>query len=381
MEEQKDETIMNNKTKRLLLILNAVLLSIGTCGGPLIMRLYFVRGGKRVWLSSSLETAGWPIIFLPLLISFIRRRRQSAASTAKLFLMTPRIFLAATVIGILTGADDYLYAYGVAKLPVSTSSLIIASQLGFTAFFAFLLVRQKFTAFSVNAVVLLTVGAGVLALRTGSDRPKGETKMEYYMGFFMTIAASALYGLILPLVELTYKKAKKTVTYTLVLEMQLVICFFATLFCTIGMIINNDFQAIPREAKGYELGERMYYFVLVCNGLIWQCFFLGAIGVIFTGSSLLSAVLIAVLLPVTEVLAVVFYKEKFQAEKGISLVLSLWGFVSYFYGETKYNNNNNTNTNKSNEPNPSNQLVVETELAKTRPTDHDDVNSTSININ
>ena len=50
-------------------------------------------------------------------------------------------------------------------------------------------------------------------------------------------------------------------------------------------------------------------------------------------------ILIAVLLPVTEVLAVVFYNESFNAEKGISLVISLWGFVSYFYGEMKYNKN------------------------------------------
>lgn len=56
---------------------------------------------------------------------------------------------------------------------------------------------------------------------------------------------------------------------------------------------------------------------------------------VFCASSLLSGIIIAVLLPVTEVLAVVFYKEHFQAEKGIALVLSLWGFTSYFYGEYK----------------------------------------------
>lgn len=75
--------------------------------------------------------------------------------------------------------------------------------------------------------------------------------------------------------------------------------------------------------------------VLVWSAIIQQGFFLGAIGIIFCASSLLSAVVIAVLLPVTEVLAVIFYQEKFQAEKGVALVLSLWGFASYFYGEVK----------------------------------------------
>ena len=112
-------------------------------------------------------------------------------------------------------------------------------------------------------------------------------------------------------------------------------------------------QAIPREARAFGLGETKYYVVMVCSGIIWQCFFLGAIGVIFAGSSLLSAIIIAVLLPVTEVLAVIFYQEKFQAEKGVSLVLSLWGFISYFYGELKHSKKK------------SKTLIPETEMPQT----------------
>lgn len=326
--------------KKALLIVNCLILSVGTSGGPLIMRLYFVQGGKRVWLSSWLETAGWPFLLIPLAITYFHRRKVNQAggqrSNTKLFFMKPFLFVASAVIGVLTGLDDYLYAYGVARLPVSTSALIIATQLAFTAGFAFLLVKQKFTPYSINAVVLLTVGAGVLALHTNSDRPANETKREYIMGFIMTLGAAALYGFILPLVELTYNKAKQVITYSLVMEIQVVMSFFATAFCTVGMVVNNDFQAISREAKAYGLGETRYYVVLVCNAVIWQFFFLGAIGVIFSASSLLSGVIIAVLLPAVEILAVIFYHEKFQAEKGVALGLSLWGFVSYFYGEIRH---------------------------------------------
>lgn len=332
--EETDQKL-NKKMKRLLFLLSTLLLTIGNCGGPLITRLYFLHGGKRVWLSSWLETGGWPITFIPLIITYFHRRSKNGPTT-NLIVIKPPVFIAAAVIGLLTGLDDYLYAYGLAWLPVSTSSLIIASQLGFTALFAFLLVRQKFTSYTINAVVLLTVGAGILALHSSGDRPKGESNRKYYLGFFMTIAAAALYGLILPMVELTYKKAKQAITYTLVLEIQLVMCFFATLVCTIGMLINEDFQAIPKEARAFGLGETTYYVVVVCSAIIWQCFFLGAVGVIFSASSLLCAIIIAVLLPVTEILAVIFYHEKFQAEKGVSLILSLWGFVSYFYGEFKH---------------------------------------------
>ncbi|XP_059631287.1 purine permease 3-like [Cornus florida] len=330
------EAYTSTGMKKALLLLNCILLAIGNCGGPLIMRLYFTKGGKRVWLSSWLETAGWPIMFIPIIINYIHRRAKDSSTTTKLFFMKPRLFIASAVIGILTGADDYLYAYGVARLPVSTSALIIATQLAFTAGFAYLLVKQKFTSYSINAVVLLSVGAGVLALHTSSDRPNGESDKQYYLGFFMTLVAAALYGFILPLVELTYKKAKQAISYTLVMEIQMVMCFFATAFCTVGMLFNNDFKVIPREAREYELGEAKYYVVLVFSAILWQGFFLGAIGVIFCASSLFSGILIAVLLPATETLAVVFYHEKFKAEKGVALVLSLWGFVSYFYGAIKH---------------------------------------------
>lgn len=205
------------------------------------MRLYFTHGGNRVWLSRWLETGGWPIIFFPLIITYFRRRAKQGGTT-KLFSMKPTLFIASAVVGVLTGLDDYLYAYGVKRLPVSTSSLIIATQLAFTAIFAFLLVRQKFTSYNINAVVLLTIGASVLALHTSSDRPSGESNSVYFAGFFMTLGASALYGFVLPLIELSYKKAKQEITYSLVMEFQIVMCFFATLFCTVGMLINKDFK-------------------------------------------------------------------------------------------------------------------------------------------
>ena len=123
----------NPAMNKVLLILSCILLFIGG-GGPLIMRLYFIHGGKRVWFSSWLQTGGWPIILLPLIITYFNRRAKQGTST-KLFFMKPPLFIASAVIGILTGFVDYLYAYGVARLPVSTSSLIIASQLAFTAAF------------------------------------------------------------------------------------------------------------------------------------------------------------------------------------------------------------------------------------------------------
>ncbi|KMT19739.1 hypothetical protein BVRB_1g007940 [Beta vulgaris subsp. vulgaris] len=329
-----EEPEMSTKMKKLLLILNCFMLAIGISAGPLIMRLYYIHGGKSIWLSSWLETGGWPVMILPLLVAYFRRRRTDPE--AKLFYIKANTFCYAAIVGLVAGSADYCYAYGVKHIPVSTSSLILATQLAFTAVFAFILVRQKFTAFSVNAVALLTFGAIVLALHAGNDRPAGESKAQYFVGFFFTLASSALFALMLPMIELTYRRVKHTaVNYSLVMEIQLVLSFSATALCTVGMLASGDYKGYAREVQEYKLGNAMYFVVLIISAIVWQFFYLGAAGVIYYGSSLLSGIIIAVALPITEIAAIFFYHEKFQVEKGVSLVLSLWGFFSYFYGEAK----------------------------------------------
>ncbi|KAK7282093.1 hypothetical protein RIF29_10628 [Crotalaria pallida] len=326
--------------KRILLIIYSIILAIGGCGIPLIMRLYFIYGGNRVWLSSFLQTAGFPIILLPLSFFYIGNRHIPDATdntkyNNKMFSMETTLFSYSAFIGVMYGIMCYLYSYGLARLPVSTATLIGSTNLAFVALFAFLLVRQKFTAYSVNAIVLLIIGAGIIALHGSSDRPAGESAKQYAIGFVMSVIAAIMGASILPLTELMYKKAKREITYTLILEIQVVMGFFGSLFSIVGMIVNNDFKVISREARQFGLGETNYYLVLVGTAVICQVYFLGLVGVIYASSSLFSGIIVSMLLPVIEVLGVVIYKEKFKAEKGVSLALCLWGFASYFYGEFK----------------------------------------------
>ncbi|KQJ90579.1 purine permease 3 [Brachypodium distachyon] len=326
-----------------LFVVNFLLMVVGSACGPLLLRAYFLHGGNRKWLSSLLQTAGWPLLLPALGFSFVSRRRRrkatKGATAAPLFLMSPRLLAATVAVGFMTGLDDLLYAYGLAYLPVSTSSILISTQLVFTAAFALLLVRQRFTAFSVNAVVLLSVGAAMLGMNAGGDRPAGVTKGQYVAGFAMTLGAAALYGLVLPVMELSQARHAarygRPVTYALVMEMQAVIGLTATAFSAVGMLVNNDFQAIPGEAREFGLGQVGYYLLLAGSATVYQFFFLGTIGAIFYGSALLAGVIMTVLIPVTEVLAVMFFHEPFNGTKGIALALSLWGFVSYLYGEVR----------------------------------------------
>ncbi|KAI4985401.1 hypothetical protein ZWY2020_018031 [Hordeum vulgare] len=332
-----------------LLAVNFLLLAVGASCGPLLLRLYFLRGGARKWLSSLLQTAGWPLLLVPLCFSFSSRRRRRRHRqgggddpiSGAVFLMTPRLLAATVVVGIMTGADNFLYAYGTAYLPVSTSSILISTQLAFTAAFALLLVRQRFTAYTVNAIVLLSVGAALLGMGSGGDRPAGVTGAQYAAGFGTALGAAALYGLVLPVMELSQawhaaRAGAAALTYTLVVEIQVVIGLTATAFCAVGMLVNKDFQAIPGEARQSELGQAGYYLLLVGTAAVYQCFCLGIIGAIYYGSALLAGIIITVFLPVTEVLAVVFFHEPFSGTKGVALGLSLWGLASYFYGEVRH---------------------------------------------
>ncbi|GLJ10943.1 hypothetical protein SUGI_0138480 [Cryptomeria japonica] len=312
----------------ILLILNCAALCIGGTAGSLLVRFYFIHGGNRKWVNAWLQTAGCPLLILPIWIS--SRRKQPSAENIHI---TPKLCLVCVVIGVLTGFDNFLYSWGSAYLPLSTFSLLLAPQLAFNAFFAFILVNQKFSSYSINALILVTMGTVLLALHASGDRPNGVTSAQYWLGFSATGAAAALFGFILPLIELLYKKTTRRITYSLVMEMQFIMSSSATVVCTIGMIVNKDFQAIGKEARSFDVGELNYYMCLVWNAICWQLSLIGLYGVIFLTSSLLSAIFMASLTPMVEVLAVVILHEKFTGEKGMALAMALWGFTSYLYGE------------------------------------------------
>lgn len=59
-----------------LLLLSCTFNVVGTTAGPLLLRLYFLRGGSRKWLVSWLETVGFPILLIPLAILYYRRDRR-----------------------------------------------------------------------------------------------------------------------------------------------------------------------------------------------------------------------------------------------------------------------------------------------------------------
>lgn len=316
--------------KAFLVFLNCMLMAVGQVAGPLLVRIYYLHGGKSNWLGAWLLTAGFPILIIPIAISYIRARARAQAGR---LLVTPWLFSASVILGLLLGLDSYLYSFGMSYLPVSVSSILGSSQLAFTAIFAYIIVKHKFTHYSINAVALMTFGSVILGFHMNGDRPSGESKGKYILGFFMTIGGAALHGFLMPALEFTYLKAGKAITFDLVLQVQFLISMFATLFCSIPMIINKDFKAISKEAAEFGLGETKYYTILLIAAIVLQLLVIGSLGVIFNSSSLFGGLVSSLLVPVQQAFAVMILKEVFNAEKGMALAMCLWGFASYLYGE------------------------------------------------
>ncbi|CAN6302000.1 unnamed protein product [Urochloa humidicola] len=332
-----------------LVILSACFVLLGAAGS-LLIRVYFVHGGQRLWLSTMIQVAGWPLLLPPICVSLLlhRRRNGSGGGVISDHLLPPRLIGAVAVLGAMLTMVCFAYSLGSQALPLSTSALLQATSLTFNAVSAFLFAGLRFTPFSINAVVLLTVGPAVLGVGPSKVPAEGEGgSAAYWTGFVECLFSAALLGLVLPLVELAMSKyghridpsaaaarAPPPPSYAMVMQIQGVMGATGTAVCLVGMAVSKDFEAMPREAAAFGLGEANYYLVLVFAAVAWQLSNLGIMGLVVCSSSLLAGIMIALVLPLSEVLAVVFLHEKFDGVKGIALVLSLWGFVSYLYGES-----------------------------------------------
>lgn len=333
--------------KSLLVLINCIFISVGQISGVLLVRIYYLHGGKRKWLQAFLLTAGFPILILPISISYAKKRKTTNNNRV---LVTPELVIASAILGLLLGVCSYLYTFGMSYLPVSISSLLSSTSLAFTAIFAYFIVKHKFTGYSINAVVLMMLGSIILGLHMNGDRPIGESDRKYTLGFVMTLVGAALHGFVNAGVEYSHVKAGFFVTFDLVMQMQFLISMFSTLFCIVAMIINKDFQGISREAEEFGLGKNKYYMILAVSSIALQIMMIGSLGMIFCSSALLLGIVNALLVPVQQIFAVMFLPESFNSDKWMALALCLWGFASYFYGEYKDSLKKVTKTNQATPP-------------------------------
>ncbi|KAG5542237.1 hypothetical protein RHGRI_021939 [Rhododendron griersonianum] len=310
-----------------LLLLSSGAMLVAFPASSLLSRVYFSNGGKSKWIISWVAVAGWPITALILIPTYEYFFCKTSPSP-----LTVKLTLSYIVLGFLSAADNLMYAYAYAYLPASTAFLLASSSLVFSALFGYVLVKNKINASTINAIVIITAAVVIIGLDSSSDRYGNVTDGQYIIGFVWDITGSALHGFIFALSELVFLKLLGRRSFHVVLEQQVMVSFFAFVFTTIGMIMDNDFQGMRSETRRFEGGKVSHIMVLIWGAITFQLGVLGSTAVLFLSSTVLAGVLNAVRVPITSIAAVILLKDPMSGFKILSLVITFWGFASYIYG-------------------------------------------------
>ncbi|KAF3449390.1 hypothetical protein FNV43_RR10118 [Rhamnella rubrinervis] len=305
----------------------------GQSTATLVGRLYFDQGGQSKWIGSLVQIAGFPIL-LPIYfaISWSSKSPTSQYNSPKRH-STSLVLLAMVyvILGVLISASCFLSSYGYSYLPVSTFSIICASQLGFTAFFSFFLNSQKFTPFIINSLVLLIISSVLLAFQPNSTHLTGVSKGKYAIGFVCTLCGSAVTGLTLSLSQFFFRKVIRNETFKAVLDMITFESIVATCVTLIGLFASGEWKGLSREMEGFGLGKVSYMMTLLWAAIAWQLYAIGSVGLIFEVTSLFCNVISALVLPIVQVLAVIIFHDNMDGTKVMAVILAFWGSSSYIY--------------------------------------------------
>ncbi|CAL9058629.1 probable purine permease 11 [Musa acuminata AAA Group] len=311
----------------LMVALNICFLLAGQTVGVLLGRLYYNEGGNSKWMATVVQSAGFPVLFIPLLLY-----PSPPASTATV--ARPSIVKVAVIcicLGLIIAGDNLMYSYGLLYLPVSTYSLVCATQLAFNVVFAYFINSQKFTSPILNSVVLLTFSAALLGSQSDSEDSANVPKGKYPLGFVLTLGASATYSLALCLLQLAFQKVLKTETFSVVLWIQICTSFVATIASVVGLFASGESSGLHGEMEVYGKGKVSYLMTLVWTAVAWQVSSVGVVGLVFVVSSLFSNAVSTLALPLVPIFAVVFFHDKMEGVKIIAMLIAIWGFVSYIY--------------------------------------------------
>ncbi|KAJ4916940.1 putative purine permease 4 [Raphanus sativus] len=329
-QQEQEQNLVKAPAKRSLglLITTYGCLFVGSVASSLLAKYYFVHGGSSRWVSTWVQSAGFPLllvlIYFPHFVFKTTKRRPFTR-------FTQRHLFFSVVIGLFLGFNNFLFSWGTSYLPVSTSSLLLSTQLIFTLILSVIIVKQKVTFSNLNCVVLLTLSSVLLALGSSQDKPAGLTKTKYFIGFLSTIGAGLLFALYLPVTERVYRSVY---CYAMVMEMQLVMEFSATVFATVGMAFDGGFKEMVKEANQvFTKGPTVYWTVaILANVVTWQLCFAATSGMVYLTSGITGGICMTALLAMNVIGGVVVYGDEFGGVKIVSTVLCIWGFSSYVYG-------------------------------------------------
>lgn len=321
---------LDGKTYKILLVINYLCLFVGSVSSSLLLKFYFNHKGSSRWVSTWVQSAGFPLLLLPIYLPYYFQRRKNGNGRKPFSTFDMKFLGLCFGVGLMLVISNLCFSWGNSYLPLSTASLVLSSQLIFTLLLSIIIVKQKITFLNLNCVILLTLSCVLLALSSKNDRPEGLTKAKYFIGFFATISAGLLFALYLPLMEKIYKKVD---CYAMVMEMQFIMEATATIVATIAMAIAGGFKEMKYESVSlFDLGHTKYWLIVGFNVVTWQLCFMGTAGMVFLTTSLTGGICMTALMAMNVLAGVVVYGDAFKGPKVVSTLLCIWAFCSYVYG-------------------------------------------------
>ncbi|CAI0545153.1 unnamed protein product [Linum tenue] len=306
---------------------------LGQSGANLLGRLYFLKGGTSKWISSVVQVVGFPILLPFYLLATTAKHDDDDDGKPRPSPYTLGAIYAS--LGLIIGINCFFYSVGLQYLPVSTYTLLCASQLAFNSFFSYFINGQKFTPFIVNSLVLLTISSVLLVFNNEESASSSSAppipRAKYVIGFFSTLGASALFGLVLSATQFVFVKVIRRQTFRHVMDMVIYENLVASVVTVVGLFASGEWEGLGREMDGYGPGTVSYLMTLIWIAVFWQMYSIGALGLIFEVSALFCNSISVVGLPIVPIAAVFFFHDKMSGVKGISMALAVWGFVSYVY--------------------------------------------------
>ncbi|CAK9156912.1 unnamed protein product [Ilex paraguariensis] len=326
---QPPSTKFINWQQCLMIALNIFFLLVGQATAVLLGRSYYNHGGNSKWMATSTQTAAFPILLIPyFLLPSSSSKDPSSLSNPQSICTVSFVYIG---LGVLVAGDNLMYSVGLLYLSVSTYSLVCATQLAFNAIFSVVINHDKFTALILNSVVVLSLSSSLIGINDDSDGPSGVSKAKYIIGFVCSLGASALYSLVLSLMQLSFDKVLKKGTFFVVLEMQIYTSAVATCASVVGLFASGEWRTLEGEMNVYDTGKVSYVMTLVWTAVAWQVSSLGGVGLIFVVSSLFANVIATLSLALIPIAAVIVFHDQMNGVKIIALLMALWGFASYMY--------------------------------------------------
>ncbi|KAK9146883.1 hypothetical protein Sjap_006786 [Stephania japonica] len=329
--------------KWLSVAVNVVFLLLGQGVASLLGKFYYEQGGNSIWMATLVQSAAFPILYIPFLIFGTSREVPTTTTDTISQPSVTTLCLIYIFLGVLIAGDNVMFSVGQLYLSASTYFLLSATQLGFNAVFSFFINFEKITILILNSVILLTLSATLLAVGEDASKPVGVTKEKYAIGFTCTIGASAGYALVLSLMQLAFEKVIKKETFSVVLDMQIYTSIASTFVCIIGLFASGEWKDLKGEMEGFKTGKVSYVMTLFWIAIAWQMSSVGMVGLVLTVSSLFSNFISMLSLPLAPIAATVIYHEKMNGVKIVSILMATWGFVSHLYQQYLDDVNNKSN--------------------------------------